>query len=71
MATPKLKLEKKMRCIGVTVQIGRCSVVFGEDAKKGESNSAAAQNAINYGLADPKEAQAFQVDKVYTITITE
>lgn len=64
------KLTKKMLCASIAQQTNRGQVTFAEDVKQTEKG-ATAKNVISITFSDPKEAAVFEVDKYYTIEISE
>lgn len=70
MATPKVKLTKKMKCIQVNKAVSRSQLTFAMDISQGEKGPQARQVA-SFNFSDAKEVEGFEPDKEYTITITE
>ncbi len=70
MATPKTKLTKKMKCIQVNKSVGRTTINFAADITEDEKGGRA-RNIFTYNSSDTKDAEGFEPEKEYTITITE
>ena len=66
--TKKTIITKKMKCVTINLTPNRSNVVLAEEITQTEKG-AQAKNMFSLGFTDAKEAQAFEVNAEYTITI--
>jgi hypothetical protein len=66
----KTILSRKMKCVTVNKSVNRSQVNFMKDVINGERGPQAKQ-MVSFNFSDPKDVDAFEPDKEYTISITE